>query len=243
MPKQKIILSLMGKDAYADYVGYKKRKMSSRYLTILTLLIQPFVAYIISKSKNIEKYVWLKKKSVIIPNGIDINRFKPTIVKKNNENKTILFLGDKFNIRKNFKLVEESISLLKEQKINLITPYPSKHETIVSYMNSCDILVFPSFMEGSPNVIKEAMACNCPIVATNVGDIEWLFGGEPGCYLADFTSKDFAKKIEYALRFAEIHKKTNGRNRLIELGLDSDTVAKKIINIYKKLLNNNENLD
>lgn len=235
MPKTKIILSLMGTDAYGDYIGKNKVRFSSRYLSLLTILIQPFVSKIISKSKNIEKYVWLKKKSLIIPNGIDIESFKPATSKKQRDTKKILFLGDKKNVRKNFTLVEQSLKLINANKLELITPYPVPHEKIVDFISEADVLVFPSFMEGSPNVIKEAMACNRPIVATNVGDIEWLFGNEPGHYIADFTPDNFANKIEQALNFVEKHEKTNGRERILELGLDSETVAKQIIEIYNSL--------
>ncbi len=62
-----VILSLMGSDAYGEYVGENKVIFSSRYLTLLTLLIQPFVRAIISKSSNIEKYVYLKKSHTSFP--------------------------------------------------------------------------------------------------------------------------------------------------------------------------------
>jgi teichuronic acid biosynthesis glycosyltransferase TuaC len=234
-PKQKIVMSLMGTDAYGDYIGKNKIRVSSKLLMLSTFLIQPFVSKIISKSKNIENHVWRKRISHIVPNGIEMEIFKPQN-QINSKEKMILFLGDKENVRKNFQLVKNALKLLPKQDYQLITPYPIKHEKIVKYLNETDILVFPSFMEGSPNVIKEAMACNCPIVATKVGDIEWLFGNEPGHYLADISPEDFANKIEKALIYAEKHGKTSGRERILRLGLDSDTVAKELIYIYRTIL-------
>ena len=76
-------------------------------------------------------------------------------------------------------------------------------------------------MEGSPNLVKEAMACNCPVVATDVGDIKWLFGDEPGYFISDFTSEDFSRKIKRALDFSITTGRTRGRERILELGLDS----------------------
>jgi glycosyltransferase involved in cell wall biosynthesis len=92
-------------------------------------------------------------------------------------------------------------------------------------------------MEGSPNVIKEAMACNCPIVATDVGDIRWVLGETEGCYISSFDTKEFADKIRLALKYSETVGRTNGMKRIQELGLDSETIAKRIIDIYKKALN------
>jgi len=45
-----------------------------------------------------------------------------------------------------------------------------------------------------------------------------------------------AEKILKAFKFVEENKRTNGRTRLISLGLDSPNVAQKIISIYKKVL-------
>ena len=73
-----VVLSLMGSDAYGEYIGENKVIFTSRYLTLMTYLIQPFVKGIISKSANIEKYVFQKSKSYIIPNGIDAKKFHPT---------------------------------------------------------------------------------------------------------------------------------------------------------------------
>ncbi len=235
---KKIVLSLMGTDAYGDYIGVNKVSFSSRWLTLLTILIQPFVSVIISKSSNIEKYVWQKKKSFIVPNGIDLNDFSlDETQRKNKKYKfNILFLGDKNNKRKNFSLVEKSLSILNDNNISLHSPYPVPHSKVVSYLNSADLLVFPSCMEGSPNLVKEAMACNCPVVATNVGDIEWLFGDEPGYFISDFTPEDFSVKIKDALEFSKNTGRTRGRERLVELGLDSETVANKIIDLYKSLV-------
>ena len=82
-------------------------------------------------------------------------------------------------------------------------------------------------------MIKEAMACNLPIVSTDVGDIKWVIGNIEGCYITTFDPKDVADKIKMALNF---NKRTNGRDRIIELGLDSNTIAKRLISIYERVI-------
>ena len=234
-----VVLSLMGSDAYGEYIGDNKVVLWSRYMTMLTLLIQPFVKAIISKSDNIEKYVYLKKKSFIVPNGIDTKKFNGSSINKNNtpdfntESKRVLFLGSKTSVRKNLKLVQNAMSKLNLDGVELINPYPISHEDIPTYLKSVNVLAMCSFMEGSPNVIKEAMACNCPIVATEVGDVKWVLGKTPGCYIASFNPDDYAVKLNEALKFSEIHGRTNGEQRIKELGLDSETVAGRIIEVYK----------
>lgn len=243
LPKQPIVLSLMGSDAYGEYIGVNKIQLCSRYLTSLTYLIQPFVSSIICKSKNIESFVYLKQKSYVIPNGIMLDKFTYhengfrkelglDLVKKH-----ILFLGNKENRRKNFNLLEAAVNLINSDDIYLVAPYPISHDQVVKYLNSVEVLVLPSLMEGSPNLVKEAMACNCPMVATDVGDVRWVIGDTPGCFLASFDPEDMANKIILALEYSRKHGRSKGRNRIIELGLDSKTIAKRILHVYKNLVN------
>jgi len=247
LPKKiPLVLSLMGTDAQGEYIGKNKVRFSSYLIVILTLIIQPFVNIIICKSKNIESIVFIKKKSFIIPNGVNLDEFKP-VSSRNSlriklgfkpDLKYVLFLGNKNNKTKNYNLALNSINLINKNKNNivLLNPYPLNHNEVPKYLNAVDILVHCSYAEGSPNVIKEAMACNCPIVSTDVGDIRWIIGNTEGCYIADFSPEDFSKKIILALEYAEKKGRTNGRDRILELGLDTDSIAKKIIDIYKKAL-------
>jgi glycosyltransferase involved in cell wall biosynthesis len=238
--KMPVVLSLMGTDANGEYKGKNKIVLSSRVSSFLTWLIQPFVKAIISKSDNIEESVYQKNKSFIIPNGVNMHKFQPLLLQQNtytfhtNGKKKALFLGSKTKSGKNFPLAEAAIQQL--ENVELVCPFPVNHSDVPKYLNEADVLVFPSFMEGSPNVIKEAMACNCPIVSTDVGDVKWVFGETKGCYIASFDPKDFATKIKLAIDSPPINGRTNGRQRIIELGLDQETVAKRIKAVYQKAL-------
>ena len=237
-----VVLSLMGSDANGEYNGKNKVKLSSRISSFLTWLIQPFVKAIISKSANIEASVYLRHKSFVIPNGVNMEKFKPQLRAVNNDQsreerkKKILFLASKTKPGKNFPLVQAALEQLGGNDIELVCPYPVSHDDIPRYLNEAAVLVFPSFMEGSPNVIKEAMACNCPIVSTDVGDVSWVLGKTKGCYVASFDKKDFAEKIALAINFSQTNGRTSGRQRLVALGLDRETVARRIIAVYKRSL-------
>ena len=237
-----VVLSLMGSDAYGQYVGDKKVIPGSRYTTLMTWMIQPFVSAIISKSDNIARYVYLKNKSFIIPNGIDREKFRSDRSYKEElgltaAKKTILFLGSSKNVRKNLPLVKDALSYLARTDVELVNPYPVPHDAIPKYLNSVDVLAVPSFMEGSANVIKEAMACNCPVVATDVGDARWVFGNTEGYYLSSFDPKEYAERLEEALAFAEINGRTKGEQRIAELSLDAGSVAQRVIDVYRRVLN------
>jgi glycosyltransferase involved in cell wall biosynthesis len=150
--------------------------------------------------------------------------------------KKILFLGNKKDVRKNYSLAQAALSLAGFENTELVNPFPITHDQIPKYLNSASVLVVPSLMEGSPNVIKEAMACNCPIVSTDIGDVRWVFGDTRGCYLSTFDVQDFAERIREALEFAEGGCRTNGSKRIEELGLDTETVAKRLYKVYMNVL-------
>jgi glycosyltransferase involved in cell wall biosynthesis len=241
-PSVPIVLSLMGTDAYGEYIGKNKVHFKSRLVTSLTCLIQPFVNAIISKSAFIEQHVYRKNISYVIPNGVRLEQFKiynreiRNELGLNSEKKYILFLGDPAYKRKNFELALEAVKLLRDENIELLTPYPTSHENVVKYLNAVDVFIMTAFMEGSSNVIKEAMACNCPIVTTDAGDAKWVIGDTPGCFITSFDPKDVAEKLKLALAFAEQTGRTNGRQRIMEIGLDSSSVAQRIVEVYEKVL-------
>lgn len=238
-----IIVSLMGSDVYGEYKSDGRRKITSYYLVVLSKILQLFVNHIIVKSANLANSIFLRKKFTVIPNGVNLNTFN--LMEKNKarellnislHKKIILFLGDPNYPRKNFILVKKSMCFCNIKNIELLVPFPVESNKIPIYLNAADLLILTSLNEGSPNVIKEAMACNCPVVATDVGDVRWLFGNEPGHFITSFEPEDVAEKIKLALEFSAKVGRTNGRERIIELGLDSETVAKKVISIYKRVL-------
>ncbi|WP_114778204.1 glycosyltransferase [Botryobacter ruber] len=244
--KTPVVLSLMGSDAYGEYIGVNKIEFSSRLNILLTYLIQPFVKAIISKSRNIEDYVYLKHKSYIVPNGINKEKFQPSETDYrdelglNNGKKQVLFLGSKTNVRKNFKLVQEAVARLNRPDVELINPYPIPHTEIPKYLNAVNVLAVTSLMEGSPNVVKEAMACNCPIVSTDMGDVKWVMGDTEGCYTTSFDPGDYAEKLKLALAFSETKGRTRGEERIRKLGLDAGTIANRVVAIYREALNYKE---
>jgi len=68
-------------------------------------------------------------------------------------------------------------------------------------MSACDALVFTSMLEGSPNVVKEALACDLPVVSVPVGDVATRLRGVAGCELcADERPETIAAALERVLR-------------------------------------------
>lgn len=221
-----LVVSLMGSDTKSGII-------QKYVIRLFSFLIWRGV---IVKSESMKRNIRIRA-AQIIPNGIDLYKVKPqSSIINNNGLAIILFASDPLRYAKNFPLAEKAISLMNSRSVKLKVVYSLDHEEIIRELNSASLLLLTSRWEGSPNIVKEAMACNCPVVATDVGDVRWLFGNEPGHYLTTFEPEDVAEKIQKAMEFSEKHKRTNGRERITQLGLDSETVAKKIINVYEKVL-------
>lgn len=237
---KKVIASFMGADTYGDVDINGKRKLSSYKEILLAKLIQPFLSKIIVKSKNLEDYIYLKSKCEILPNGVNFEKFKlldyQTTRKElglESNKKYVLFLGDKNNPRKNFQFLAKAFKNIENKNIEILAPYPISHEMVVKYMNAADALAFTSYLEGSPNVVKEAMACNLPIVTVEVGDTMWLIENSNGNKIAELNPKDFAEKL---ITILNAKKRTNSRDSILKLGLNAKSVGDRLLRIYESIM-------
>jgi len=240
--KQPIIVSIMGDDAYGIYNEKRRRLVISLPLILTTKLLLRIVDGIIVKSENLLAEVSQLQKASLIPNGINLNIFdfndrrsSRKQLQLHDEKKYVLFLGDPNETRKNYTLARRAMNILGMAD-SLLAVFPIAHGMVPIYLNAADIMLLTSTAEGSPNVVKEAMACNCPIVATDVGDVRWIIGATEGCYVTGFNANDVAANIKLALEFSEKRNRTEGRKRIVELGLDSESVAKQIIAVYRRVI-------
>lgn len=240
--RKPVILSIMGSDALGENIGTEKISARSLPVVWLTRLIQPFVNAIIVKSENIRQKVHRKSITEIIPNGVDLECFKPENKMDARKalglkaiKKYVLFLANPNHKWKNFGLAEKAVQMLNDPEIELLAPYPVESDRVAKYLNAADVLVHTSFMEGSSNLIKEAMACNCPVVATQVGDAAWVIGETEGCYISGFNPSEVSEKLKLALSFATKSNRTAGRQQILILKLDTISIAKKILKLYNQL--------
>jgi len=118
----------------------------------------------------------------------------------------------------------------EDESVELVLATGQPHERIPLYMNACDVLALASDYEGSPVVIKEAMACNLPIVSVDVGDVAQVIGGTVGCYICRRDPADMAQNLKRAL---ERGQRTDGRRVIQRLGLDA--TVNSLLRIYEEL--------
>ncbi len=99
------------------------------------------------------------------------------------------------------------------------------------YMNTYDLMLMTSLIEGSPNVVKEAMACNLPIIGVPVGDVPEMLDGVLGCTLCE---RDPAAIAARAAAWLNQPGAVNGRDVLIRRGLHLASVARRVIAVYER---------
>jgi len=174
----------------------------------------------------------------LIPCGIDTELFTPAdkqharnALGLDADKQYILFAGA-FNITvKNPDLAKAAAALLPTVELIELSGY--SREQVALLLNAVDVVLMTSFTEGSPQIIKEALACNCPVVSVPVGDVQEVIVKVPGCFIAAYSENDIAEKLQKALLVNKLH---DGRERFLESGLDSNSVARKVLDVYKKVL-------
>ncbi len=175
----------------------------------------------------------------VIPCAVNLEEFRPTSLPEARRslglpiNKPlILWAGEYWQYEKRFELVETSLRLLKQRctDVELVLVSGKPHSEIPVYMSACDVLLLTSRSEGSPMVIKEAMACNLPIVSTDVGDVAETIVGVDNCFLVEPTAEDVVDKLSRVLQSC---RRSNGRGK-IEL-LSVEPITQQIVDLYNEV--------
>lgn len=202
----------------------------------LSRICMKLSAFNIFVSKKNQDKAGLKKNQILLPCGVDLELFVPMDKSEAREKlgldldeKLVLFAGAFDNKVKNPALAQSAVALMDNVRLLELKNYT--REQVAMLMNAVDVALMTSLTEGSPQFIKEAMACNCPIVSADVGDVKEVIGETQGCYIAAYDYKDIAYKLKQALAFAT---RTNGRNRIIDLNLENKAIANKLISIYNE---------
>jgi len=221
-----VVLTLWGTDLYGP-------------LGPLTRTIVPFCDAVIVMSEGMADE--FQRDCDVIPHGIDTERFKPepqSVARRkvgwDKGQYHVLFPYHPDREVKNYPLAKrtvDAIDTVLEKPVTLRPVWGVSHEKFPHYVNAADCLLMSSKREGSPNAVKEALACNLPVVSTDVGDVGELLAGVEPSAVCD-SEAELVGALADVLRTAE---RSNGREAVENLSLE--WMSDRIREVYERVSN------
>lgn len=223
--KLPVVTTLHGSDIHSKYV--KPFSLLAKRLSKKSIFVSKYMAELAGE-----------RSPLVIPCGVDFDVFYPIdrdearrSLNLDPNRKYVLFSSAFNKAVKNYSLAKEAMSLLKTKEVELLELKGYTREQVALLLNAVDVALLTSHSEGSPQFVKEAMACNCPVVSVNVGDVKDIIEDTPGCYLCNHDAKQIADSIDNALNK---QRRTNGREKVAHLR--SNIIAKRVREVYESAL-------
>ncbi len=209
-----------------------------RLLRAVSRFVARRAAKVVVVSEHLQAILPAGVAAEVIPCGIDLEAFAPRPMAEARaalglpgDGRLVLFAGDPANPIKRHGLAAEAVSKLgPEIEAQLITLHGKPHSQVPLFMNACDVLVLTSFHEGSPTVVKEALACGLPIVSVPVGDVVERVRGIAECRVCRTDDAD-----EIAAAVAEVlrdSRRASAGTKAVA-GLGHGSVTAQLVNLYR----------
>jgi teichuronic acid biosynthesis glycosyltransferase TuaC len=238
-----LVVSYCGDDLLGTPDASRAGKRTPRSLALARAFAQlaRVSAATITKSLEMERRLpeHVRPRNHVIPNGVDLERFAPIDqgdarrrLGWSRDEKIALFVGNPALTGKNYPLAEAACAIARRDcpELRLRPVWKLPPDEMPTCLSAADTLVFPSLSEGSPNAVKEAMACELPIVATSVGDVSERLAGVSGCAVVPPEPSAFAAALLAALR----HGRSLDARRAVS-ALSSQRVAERILDVYRSV--------
>ena len=207
-----VVVSFCGDDLLGELLSGPIRKLISRYGVLASHKAARRAHGIVVKSRNLQDALpvdipmW---KVRIIPNGVDFDRFMILDQQESrdrlrwpNDCFHVLFPANSGDPRKRPGLARAAVEAVEKSgcRIEMHHLRGVPHDQVPRWLNASDVVLLTSLHEGSPNIVKEALACNVPVVSVDVGDVRDRIDGISGCYLASADPADLARKLQLVYR-------------------------------------------
>lgn len=237
-----VIVSFMGDDLLGTPDWQGRLVPLSRAVVQINRYMARTVDAVIVKSAEMAEVV-KPVETHTIPNGIDLRAFQPMDPAEARAalgwtagKRYVLFPGRPDLPRKGFSLAKDAVahaSARMDEPVEIVPLWGVPPERVALFMNACHVMLLASYVEGSPNVVKEAMACNLPIVSVPVGDVPERLAGVAACVVCPRDPVALGAAVVRVLKDGQ---RATGRRALQATGLDQDAVARRILAIYEDVL-------
>lgn len=211
--------------------GSDVNNSKTRWISKLISKLSSFNIYV---SDRLYAVAGKPSKSVVIPCGFNAESFdylNKVECRKQlgwEENHIYVLFSKEFtDVVKNYPLAKAAVDRI--EGATLVELYGYTREQMPLVLNASDVLIMTSFTEGSPQIIKEAVACGCPIVSTDVGDVSAVIEGVNNTYLCSYEVDDVYEKLKKCL--AATNRMNDGKQKLIEQ-YSLESVANRIKGVY-----------
>lgn len=227
--------------------GRRIHKWKNFIARILSQLAALKASGIIAVSRELADRLWWKRRSaVIIPSGIDTDLFYPRPRDQSRralgwgaDERIVIFNEGGRSDSKRTDLASAGVEVARGKVGDIrfvILDGSLEPDMVPVALSAADCLVFTSDREGSPNMIKEAMACDLPIVSVDVGDVvERLAEVEP----SRIVTRD-PEKIGGAIAEILLNAGRSNGFEIVRRDLSQEVTAGKIVEVYNTVLSIND---
>jgi teichuronic acid biosynthesis glycosyltransferase TuaC len=235
-----LIITFHGTDGLGQLSPDGRMTMQGRLLVWLGRTAARFADAVLIVSNEMRKNFPASMPLHMLPTGVDLDSL-PSLTREEARNqlglpldeRLVLFVGSPHNPLKRYARARQAVEVLNQTlPARLILGWGRAHREIIILMHACDVLVVTSLTEGSPTIVKEALACNLPIVSVVVGDVVERLEGIEGCEIVPGDKPEtIAAVLERSLRRGG---RIRGREAIEQL--DEKVLAGKLIGIYRSVL-------
>ena len=231
-----VLVAFCGSDLLGARATHGVARWSERYGVLASARAARRAAGITVKSRNLFDALpaGLGERTWIVPDGVDLARFRPLDRREcraalglDRDATYVLFPAAPHRPEKRYALAAAAVARL--DGVQLRTLGGVRHDDVPLWINAADAVLLTSLYEGSPNVVKEALACNVPLVSVDVGDVRERIEHVDGCFIAAAEPEALAAELGQALGCG----RTQGRERAEEVSLER--INARLLDVYGAL--------
>ena len=232
-----VVVTFRGTDLNPSSEFSGVRALVSRWMSQATAL---FAREIICVSSELRQRLWWRRRRVeLICSGVSLQEFHPTNRDEAraqlgwlSADRIVLFsYGVWYRPNKRRELVEEACRLANARiPLRLVVLEDVLAADVPRYINAADVVVMASEFEGSPNIVKEALACNVPVCSVAVGDVPEMLADVDASLIVEPTPSAIADGLVRILARAPL--RSDGRR--FSSRFDADILTRRVLEVLQR---------